>query len=182
MTATETNNYGFEVERTFRGPLAAATDTSKPAIVAVRWDSVGFVRGSGASSSPRQYLFRDGNLPAGRYSYRLKMVDATKGSAFSAAVDVVVGLAPKVFSLSQNYPNPFNPSTTIEFTIPEDGRTTLRVYDLLGREVETLLDQPLKAGEYHQAVFNASRLASGVYFSVLRFNDKPLVKKMLLLK
>lgn len=182
MTATETNSFGFEVERTYRGSLFAKADTSKSAASAVRWDSVGFVRGSGTSSAPRQYLFKDGNLTPGRYSYRLKMIDVAKGTAFSASADVAVGLAPKVFSLSQNYPNPFNPTTTIEFTIPEDGRTTLRVYDLLGREVETLLDQTLKAGEYHQSVFNATRLASGVYFSVVRFNSKQLVKKMLLLK
>jgi predicted outer membrane repeat protein len=181
-TATETNNYGFEVDRTYRGPLNAPPDTAKSATAIVRWDSVGFVRGSGTSTSPKLYLFKDGNLSAGRYSYRLKLYDAGRGTSFSSTADVSVGLAPKVFSLSQNYPNPFNPTTKIEFTIPEDGRTTLRVYDILGREVETLLDQPLKAGEYHQQVFNASRLASGVYFGVLRFNNKQLVKKMLLLK
>jgi predicted outer membrane repeat protein len=181
-TATETNNYGFEVDRAYRGPLNAPPDTAKSATAIVRWDSLGFVRGSGTSTSPKQYLFKDGNLSAGRYSYRLKLYDAGKGTTFSSTADVSVGLAPRVFVLSQNYPNPFNPTTTIEFTIPIDGRTTLRVYDLLGRQVETLLDQPLKAGEYHQMVFNASRLASGIYFAVLRFNNKQLVKKMLLLK
>ena len=181
-TATETNNYGFEVDRTYRGPLNAPPDTAKPATTAAHWDSVGFVRGSGTSTSPKQYLFKDGNLSPARYSYRLKLYDTRKGTTFSFTTDVAVGLAPRVFALSQNYPNPFNPATTIEFTIPNDGRTTLRVYDILGREVETLLDKSLQAGEYHQTVFNASRLASGVYFAVLRFNDKQLVKKMLLLK
>jgi len=181
-TTTETNNYGFEIDRTYRGSLNAPVDTAKPALTPTNWDSVGFVRGSGTSSSPKQYLYKDGDLSPGRYSYRLKLYDAGRGTSFSATADVSVGLAPKVFALSQNYPNPFNPTTTIEFTIPSDGRTTLRVYDILGREVETLLDKPLQAGEYHQMVFNASRFASGVYFAVLRFNDKQLVKKMLLLK
>jgi hypothetical protein len=181
-TATETNNYGFEVDRAYRGPLSAPPDTALSAAASTHWDSVGFVHGSGTSTSPKQYAFKDGNLTPARYSYRLKLFDANRHTTFSSTADVVVGLAPRVFSLSQNYPNPFNPTTTIEFTIPEDGRTTLRVYDLLGRQVETLLDQRLKAGEYHQQVFNASRLASGVYFGVLRFNNKQLVKKMLLLK
>ncbi len=182
VTATETNSYGFEIERTYLGPLLAAPQKSKLAASSMHWDSVGFMRGSGVSSTPKHYIFMDRGLAAGRYSYRLKSIDSKGGVAYSSTADVDVGLAPKVFSLLQNYPNPFNPTTAIEFTIPQDGRTTLRVYDLLGREVETLLDQPLKAGEYHQTVFNASRLASGVYFSVLRFNGKQLLKKMLLLK
>jgi len=181
-TATETNNYGFEIDRTYRGPLNAPADTAKPAVATANWDSVGFIRGSGTSTSAKQYQYKDGDLSPGRYSYRLKLYDVGRGTSFSSSADVSVGLAPKVFSLSQNYPNPFNPTTTIEFTIPDNGRTTLRVYDILGREVETLLDKPLQAGEYHQTVFNASRLASGVYFAVLRFNDKQLVKKMLLIK
>ncbi len=97
-------------------------------------------------------------------------------------MNVGVGNAPRVFSLSQNYPNPFNPTTTIEFTIPQDGRTRLVVYNMLGQEVGTLLDESMKAGELHQVRFNGARLASGIYFSVLRFNNKQLVKKMLMIK
>jgi hypothetical protein len=97
-------------------------------------------------------------------------------------MQVVVGSAPRVFTLSQNYPNPFNPTTTIEFTLANDGRATLKVYDVLGREVATLLDENRKAGEYQQVVFDASRYSSGVYFAVLRSGGKQLLKKMLLLK
>jgi hypothetical protein len=93
-----------------------------------------------------------------------------------------VGNAPRVFTLSQNYPNPFNPTTTIEFTIPADGRVVLKVYDIIGREVATILDENRKAGEYQQVVFDASRYASGVYFAVLQSGGKQLLKKMLLLK
>jgi hypothetical protein len=95
------------------------------------------------------------------------------------AIEVV---APKVFELSQNYPNPFNPTTTIEFTLPSDGRVVLKVYDITGRELATLLDEERKAGVYQQVVFDASRLASGVYFARLQFGGKQLLKKMLLLK
>ena len=90
--------------------------------------------------------------------------------------------APKVFALSQNYPDPFNPSTTIQFTIPSDGRATLKIYNTLGREVATLFDGCAAAGEYYQATFNASNLASGIYFSRLEFEGKMQVKKMMLLK
>ncbi len=90
---------------------------------------------------------------------------------------------PSEFFLSQNYPNPFNPTTTIDFTLPADGKVTLKVYDVLGREVAVLLNnEQRKAGELQQAVFDASRLSSGVYFSRLAFNGKQLLKKMLLLK
>jgi len=90
---------------------------------------------------------------------------------------------PSEFFLSQNYPNPFNPTTTIEFTLPADGNVTLTIYDVLGREVAVLLNnEQRRAGELQQAVFDASRLSSGVYFSRLEFGGKQLLKKMLLLK
>jgi hypothetical protein len=101
---------------------------------------------------------------------------------YSSQVIVEVGFAPKTLTLRQNYPNPFNPTTTIEFTLPADGRVTLKVYDITGREVATLVDKDVKAGVYQQAVFNASRFSSGVYFAVLRSGGKQLMKKMLLVK
>lgn len=91
-------------------------------------------------------------------------------------------LAPREFTLGRNYPNPFNPTTTIEFTVPEEGRARLRVYNTLGEEVATILDQTLSAGVYHRVSFDASHLGSDVYFARLQFGDKQLVMKMLLLK
>ena len=85
------------------------------------------------------------------------------------------------FALQQNYPNPFNPTTTISYTIPQYGNVKLKVYDMLGREVATLVNKPQNKGNY-QVVFNASNLASGIYFYKLQFNNKMLVRKMLLLK
>ena len=88
---------------------------------------------------------------------------------------------PKVFALHQNYPNPFNPSTTIKFDMPKGGIVRLTVYDLLGREVETLVSEYLAAG-YHEATFVADKLASGVYFYKIEagtFSDR---KKMVLVK
>jgi len=89
---------------------------------------------------------------------------------------------PRTFSLSQNYPNPFNPSTVIQFTVPSNGRAVLKVFNVLGQEVATLYEGIAAAGDYHQATFDASRLASGVYFSRLEYDGKTQMKKMLLLK
>ncbi|MEX2190199.1 MAG: T9SS type A sorting domain-containing protein, partial [Bacteroidota bacterium] len=86
------------------------------------------------------------------------------------------------FALEQNYPNPFNPTTTIEFTLPADGHVVLKVYDLAGREVATLVDGDRIAGVYQQVVFDASRLASGMYIARLQMNGMQLLRKMVLVK
>ena len=85
------------------------------------------------------------------------------------------------FSLSQNYPNPFNPSTTINFRIPLSSKVTLKVYDILGREVATLVNENKPAGKY-SIIFNSNNLASGVYFYNLRAGNFIESKKMMLLK
>ena len=89
--------------------------------------------------------------------------------------------APSSYSLYQNYPNPFNPSTTIRFQIPFRQRIELKVYDILGREVATLINEEKLAGVY-EVTFNASNLASGVYFYQLKTKDFMESKKLLLLK
>lgn len=134
------------------------------------------------SSSPRDYSYVDANLPSGRYAYRIKQIDQSGSFTYTSALGVEVGLAPRIFSLSQNYPNPFNPTTTIEFTLPEDGRVVLKIYDVIGREDVTLMDEDRKAGVYQQSVFDASRMTSGIYLARLQFNGKQLMKKLLLLK
>jgi Secretion system C-terminal sorting domain len=91
-------------------------------------------------------------------------------------------LKPANFNLFQNYPNPFNPATNIEFTVPADGRATLKVYNILGQEVATLFDGVAIAGKYNQVTFDASKLANGIYFSRLEFGGQMQVKKMMLLK
>ena len=92
------------------------------------------------------------------------------------------GSVPEAFELQQNYPNPFNPSTIIQFTVPANGRAVLKVFNILGQEIATLYDGVAAAGEYHQTIFDASRLASGIYFSRLEFGGNMQMKKMLLLK
>ncbi len=87
----------------------------------------------------------------------------------------------KDFILSQNYPNPFNPTTVIEYTIPKDSHVTLKIYDVLGQEVRTLVDQDQQVGRY-SVNFNGSSLASGVYFYRLVAGNHVITKKMLMLK
>ncbi|MGB2867085.1 MAG: FG-GAP-like repeat-containing protein [Bacteroidota bacterium] len=180
-TATETNNFGFEIQRRQFPSEFINADTCSFAGNA-GWAKVGFVRGAGTTTASHAYSFHDRSLRCGWYSYRLKQIDASGNSTFSLAADVKVGVAPEVFSLSQNYPNPFNPTTTIEFSLQEDGLATLKLYDALGREVATLLDGERKAGYYRSATIGASRLGSGMYIYRLEANGKLLSRKMLLVK
>ncbi|MEX1139698.1 MAG: T9SS type A sorting domain-containing protein [Bacteroidota bacterium] len=91
-------------------------------------------------------------------------------------------LVPLELALTQNYPNPFNPSTTIDFTLPQDDHVSLRVYNLLGESIATLLDEVRRAGMVHRIVFDASRFPSGIYFIQLRHGQRQLIRKMVLLR
>jgi len=88
---------------------------------------------------------------------------------------------PAEFELSQNYPNPFNPTTKINFSIPSQGNYSLRVYNVLGMEVTTLINGDVNAGN-HQVTFDASSLSSGIYFYTLTGNNVNITKKMVLMK
>ena len=172
-TATEVNNYGFEVQR----GMVSTSQSSEAS-----WGKIGFVQGSGTSNVQHNYSYTDNVGSAGSYSYRLKQIDHNGAFVYSQEVEVAVGVAPSVFALAQNYPNPFNPTTSIQFTVPSDGRATLKIYNTLGQEVATLFNGEASAGTFHQVQFNASNLASGVYFSRLEFDGKTQMKKLLLLK
>jgi hypothetical protein len=191
-TITEINNYGFEIERKqipLNPPLQGG---SRAASEAGGFEKLGFVEGNGTSNTPKEYSFNDKNPSTGKYVYRLKQIDRDGKFKYSQSVEVELGVAPRVFELSQNYPNPFNPTTRIEFTVPENGRATLKIYDVLGQEVATLFDGDAEAGRSLQATFDAKGFASGVYFSKLEFsarggsasggNGKQFVRKMLMLK
>jgi hypothetical protein len=92
-----------------------------------------------------------------------------------------IGGMPLVYALNQNYPNPFNPTTTIRFEIPKQSNVELKVYNILGQMVATLVNGEMKAGR-HEATFDANRLSSGVYFYKLVAGSFVETKKMLLLK
>ncbi|MCP5061364.1 MAG: T9SS type A sorting domain-containing protein, partial [Ignavibacteriae bacterium] len=92
-----------------------------------------------------------------------------------------LNLVANTFSLDQNYPNPFNPTTQIKFSIPASNVVTLKIYSLLGEEVRTLINEEMNSGTY-EFNFNASNLASGLYFYTLTSGDFVSTKKMMLLK
>ncbi len=175
-TATETNNFGFEIERK---PLPNPPLTGEGI---KGWGRVAFVEGSGTSNAPKEYSYTERNLSVGKYLYRLKQIDRDGKFEYSKEAEVIVGQVAKTFELLQNYPNPFNPTTTIEFTVPSTGRATLKIFNTLGQEVTTLYNREAEAGVIHQAVFDASKLTTGLYFSRLEFNGNVQMKKLLLLK
>jgi hypothetical protein len=170
MTATEVNNQGFEIER--------SSDQNN-------WERVGYVEGNGTTTETKYYSYTDTKLETGTYYYRLKQMDFNGTYEYSSTVEAVVTV-PREFALEQNYPNPFNPSTKINFSLAADSKVTLKVYDLLGQEVVTLVNGELAAGE-QEVTFNAAALNSGVYF--YRINAEGAngrnftsVKKMILTK
>ena len=167
-TATEINNYGFEIERKTED---AGSET---------WEKIGFINGNGNSNSPKEYSYIDKDLQGGNYYYRLKQIDNDGQFEYSPVVIVEVA-APMKYELTHNYPNPFNPSTNIKFTIPEAGLVKLSVFNLLGQEIKTLVDEQRQPGTYTQK-FDATELNSGVYFYELRVNDFIQTKKMQFLK
>jgi len=165
-TATEANNYGFEIERR----------------QTAQWEKGGFVPGAGTSSSPRDYSYTDNNLSPGRYAYRIKQVDINGTFSYHGSAEVEIGSAAKKFELASNYPNPFNPSTTIQFTLGDDGLTSLTVYNMLGQKVTTLFDGNAKAGRLYQVKFDASSLPGGFYVAKLESGKRQMMQKMVLVK
>ena len=167
-TATEANNYGFEIER---------RQTAD-------WTKVGFIAGAGISNSPRDYSYTDNNLTAGRYTYRLKQVDNNGAFSYHGSVEVEIAQAPQAFALLQNYPNPFNPSTRIEYSLAKAAQVSLKVYNMLGNEIATLVNSRQEAGSY-TVPFNTMgtlNLSSGVYLYRLEAGSYVSTKKLILMK
>ena len=170
QTATETNNSGFEIERSQKSKVKNQMD----------WTQISFVEGRGTTTEITNYIYMDKITEPGQYTYRLKQIDFDGSSTYSQVVEVNIS-SPIDFVLYQNYPNPFNPTTTIKFALPIESKVKINVYNSLGQLVETLVDKEMESG-YHEVNFNASRLASGVYLYQLQAQDYVSVKKMLLIK
>ncbi len=150
-TTMEINNQGFDIER-----QDARSETQDV------WTKAGYVSGNGNTTETKNYSFSE-RLSTGHYKYRLKQIDFNGGVNFHPLQnDVVVGI-PTVYSISQNYPNPFNPTTKIDFELPYDGKISILLYDISGREVGKLVNEVMTAG-YHTIQFNGSNLSSGMYF------------------
>ncbi|MBK7630486.1 MAG: T9SS type A sorting domain-containing protein [Ignavibacteriales bacterium] len=168
-TATETNNSGFQIER-----RETKNERSE------EWKSISFVNGHGTTTEPQTYSYKDENLSAGKYQYRLKQIDFDGTFEYSNIIEVEI-LPPAKFSLEQNYPNPFNPSTKISWQSPIDSWQTLKVFDVLGNEVALIVNEFKPAGNY-ETEFDASKLSSGIYYYQLKVGEFVQSKKMILLK
>jgi hypothetical protein len=97
------------------------------------------------------------------------------------SIEPVNSIVPASYSLAQNFPNPFNPATEIQFTVPKAGLTTLRVFDILGREVATLVNENMNPGTF-KVRLDGANLASGTYIYTLTSGEARITKKMMLLK
>ncbi len=169
-TATEKNNYGFDIERSQDKKV---------------FEKIGFVGGNGSTTRKHTYSFSDENAPSGRSYYRLKQLDYDGSSTYSNIIEADKAV-PAEFRLSQNYPNPFNPSTTIKYQLPVKEKVTLVIYSALGEKIATLIDEIKDAG-YYNTVWNGrnnnnTKVASGVYVYRLQAGKFVDTKKMMLVK
>ncbi|MBM2840969.1 MAG: hypothetical protein HW412_1497 [Bacteroidetes bacterium] len=186
-TLTETNNYGFEVQKSARPQAGYQTIPNS------------FTPGHGTTLEPHSYTYTDGGAVAGHWYYRLKQIDldGTVHYTDGVGVDVVTSIAeralPTDFALAQNYPNPFNPETVIKFSVPS-GRdlagggqvqsstlVEVRVFDVIGREVVTLVNEVKQPGLYEIA-WDAGNMPSGIYYYRMKTGGFSDTKKAILLR
>lgn len=166
ITATELNNYGFEIQKLFDNK---------------NWQSIGFMSGKGTSTEKNYYSFSDPGIDRGMHYYRLKQIDHDGSFTYSKIIAVSIENVPLYFNLFQNYPNPFNNSTIITYQIPTDEFVSLKLFDVLGREIKTVINENKKAG-YYSVSFKADDLSSGIYFYKLTAGEYNAIKKLILLK
>lgn len=172
-TASELNNAGFVIER-------------KSALDQV-WSRAGYIVGKGTTTLKNEYSFIDKPGSEGTYAYRLRQVDFDGSSNLSITVFVEFTGVILSHQLNQNYPNPFNPETVINYTVGgnETQRVALRIYDALGSEVTTLVEDFQTPGNY-SVKFNTQsaglNLSSGVYLYELTVNSSTITKKLIINK
>lgn len=178
ITASELNNRGFEIERLQNYKITGLKDLPTGQ---AGWKTIGFVEGYGTTTTVNSYSFIDNVTTNGIYSYRLKQIDFDGTFSYSNEIEVdLIGL--NEYSLLQNFPNPFNPKTVIGYQLPVIGNVILKVYDVLGNQIATLVDEVKEAGN-HEVEFDATILPSGVYYYRLQAGkDFVQTRKMLLLK
>ncbi|MBK7867397.1 MAG: T9SS type A sorting domain-containing protein [Ignavibacteriales bacterium] len=151
QTASETNNKGFEIERSLDN---------------TNFSVVGYVDGRGTTTQTSVYNFSDKFDVNGTVYYRLKQIDFDGTTALSNTIEVESNMITG-FEMFQNYPNPFNPTTNIKFTVAESGMASLKVFNVTGELVANLFNQTVEKGTVYTVNFDASKLNSGVYFAQL---------------
>lgn len=168
-TVTELNNSGFDIER-----KRANSD----------WEKIGFVKGNGTTTEPNDYSFIDTNISDEKFVYRIKQVDYDGTYEYSKEVEIEF-LGVTKFSLEQNYPNPFNPSTSIRYKVSGISHVTLKIFDVLGNEIATLVDEEKEPGNYEfdfQPGTLSRQMASGIYYYQLKSGKYLQTKKMIYMK
>jgi len=169
-TASETNNLGFDVERSPDG---------------TEFQKVGFVEGNGTTTIPQQYEFEDDISAPGTYSYRLKQIDFDGAFEYSSIIEATIA-GPQDFALEQNYPNPFNPETHIRYEVPVASKVTLAIYNLMGEKIRTLVDEEKPVGQ-HSVLWDSKddygrNVGSGVYFYRMTADNFSKTMKLTLIK
>ncbi|HQG46099.1 MAG TPA: T9SS type A sorting domain-containing protein, partial [bacterium] len=165
-TVTESNNYGFYLERRRSGT----------------WETIAFVAGHGTTVVPAAYAWIDRpGATSGAVQYRLRQVDLDGRSRLLRTLQVAVATAVQQLTLYQNYPNPFNTATRFTFYLPEAGPVQLLLYDAAGREAARIVDAALPAG-VHSLLWNGGTLPSGLYLYCLNAAGGQRSGKLVLLK
>ena len=172
-TETEINNRGFNIERSYN---------------MIDWNTIGFVSGNGTTTYQSSYKFYDKlpiNISSRVIYYRLKQNDFDGSYNYSPSIEISI-MYPGEFRLEQNYPNPFNPSTKIKYSVrSQEGKDVfpvlLKIFDVLGNEVATIVNEEQFAGDY-EVNFDAKSLSSGTYFYKLQVENFVETKKMTLLR
>jgi hypothetical protein len=167
-TATEVNNYGFEVQRSFRKD---------------EWEAIAFVNGHGTTNSPRNYSYEDvlSANTAPEIRYRLRQIDRDGTEEYSPVV-MVRTRAQASFGIADAFPNPFNPSTTLSLNLEENSAVTVKLHDVTGREVLTVLENASLSAGSHSVIVQASALTSGRYIAVMTAGSQLSVYPVLLSK
>ncbi|MBN1349616.1 S8 family serine peptidase [candidate division KSB1 bacterium] len=174
-TETESNNYGFEIER------ALKTDSSE-------WEKIGFIKGNGTTTNPNHYFYDDhlnnqllSHLQKNEIYYRLKQIDFDGTAHYSKKISINNNQRRLSFRLYQNYPNPANPATQMRFTLAQACFVSLKVYNVLGKEVETIISEHLEAGE-HRIQWQTNQHPSGTYFYKLETPFYSETRKFVLMR
>ncbi len=171
VTASEVNNAGFEIQR------IKSSDSKTQ-----NYEKAGFIQGKGTVNTSTNYSYTDKKLDCGKYQYRLKQIDNNGNFEFyNLSREVEIGL-PTKYDISQNYPNPFNPTTKIDFALPVNAKVTIKIFDITGREVISVLNNESRVAGYYTVIINASSLSSSVYFYRIISDKFIQVKKMVVLK
>lgn len=171
VTATESNNYGFEIHRKVNN--------------AQNFTKIAFVKGNGTITSPNRYHYTDKNVGIGKYYYRLKQIDFGGEFTYSGTIEITAGI-PNEFRLNQNYPNPFNPETRISYTLPKSTNVVLKIFDINGKQVKTLVEEYQRVGN-HATIWdgtdeNGFSVSSGVYYYKIKTEYGSQFRRMMFLK